>query len=115
MNYGFQSKLMWGISDWRYSIENRAAMETKRIASDMQTKYCGKLACQEDVVRAPQKGWWGLTLGRLPASSAITSEMHLKIGRFFHVPVSSTDNNFSWVIVCSLNHLFTQCYWSRID
>lgn len=26
-----------------------------------------------------------------------------------------TDNIYSWVIICSLNHLFTHYYWPRID
>lgn len=46
---------MRGISD--SDIPQRTdTMETKRIASTMQTKYCGKLACQDSVIRAPKKG-----------------------------------------------------------
>ena len=118
-NYRFESKLVWRMSDWGYIIQNRGSTETKRIGGAGQTKYGGKLACQEGVVKTLWKGWWGLTLGRIPISSATTNAMHLKSGRFFYLHVSSIDSIFllellSVLLMIYLLHAIGQEWASQV-
>ena len=91
-------------------------METKRTVSAVQTKYGGKLACQEGVIKTLER-LMRTHLRKTPHFfSYYKYNASEKCGRFFYLHVSSIDSIFLLeLLYVLLIHLFTPCYWSRMS
>ena len=91
-------------------------METKRTVSAVQTKYGGKIACQEGVIKTLER-LMRTHLRKTPHFfSYYKYNASEKCGRFFYLHVSSIDSIFLLeLLYVLLIHLFTPCYWSRMS